>query len=189
MTEAWVSIDETAAHIGVTKLSIYRWIEKRGLPATKVGKLWKLKLSEVDTWMRERPLPGRRVRTNHVTANTKTARVILLVDDDSLVRTSIAEFLRDEGYTVLSAADGAEALKLLSGAARPDAILLDFMMPNVDGWQFREQQAKHPQLNEVPIIAITGAQFATLDGITAVLRKPLRLPVLGRTLEGVLEGA
>lgn len=184
MTEAWVSIDEIAAHLGVTKLSIYRWIEKRGLPATKIGKLWKLKLSEVDAWMRDRPLPGRRVR-----ANTKTERVILLVDDDSLVRTSIAEFLRDEGYTVLSAADGAEALELLAGAARPDAILLDFMMPNVDGWQFREQQAKHPQLNEVPIIAITGAQFTTLDGITAVLRKPLRLPVLGRTLEGVLEGA
>jgi excisionase family DNA binding protein len=184
VTEAWVSIDDIAAHLGVTKLSIYRWIEKRGLPATKVGKLWKLKLSEVDTWMRERPGPVRRVRTN-----AKAERVILLVDDDSLVRTSIAEFLRDEGYTVLSAADGAEALELLAGATRPDVILLDFMMPNVDGWQFREQQAKDPQLNDVPIIAITGAQFATLDGITAVLRKPLRLPVLGRTLEGVLEGA
>jgi len=185
-TEPWVSIEEVAAHLGVTKLSIYRWIEKRGLPATKVGKLWKLKLSEVETWMRDRP--GRRIHTKKPT-DPKAERVILVVDDDSLARTSIAEFLQDEGYIVLSAADGGEAMELLGSASRPDAILLDFMMPNVDGWQFREQQAKDPKLNQIPIIAITGAQFATLDGITAVLRKPLRLPVLGRTLEGVLEDA
>ena len=187
MPEPWVSIEEVAVHLGVTKLSIYRWIEHRGLPAIKVGKLWKLKLSEVETWMRERP--GRRMPEASTPLDTKAERVILVVDDDSLVRTSITDFLQDEGYTVLSAADGAEALELLLGSARPDAILLDFMMPNVDGWQFCEQQAKHPTLNEVPVIAITGAQTAALDGITAVLRKPLRLPVLGRTLEGVLENA
>lgn len=52
--EPWVSIDDVAAHVGVRRDSIYRWIERRGLPATKVGKLWKLKLSEVDAWMRAR---------------------------------------------------------------------------------------------------------------------------------------
>lgn len=50
--EPWVSVDEVATHLGVVRESVYRWIETKGLPATKLGKLWKLKLSEVDAWMR-----------------------------------------------------------------------------------------------------------------------------------------
>jgi excisionase family DNA binding protein len=52
MAEAWVSVDEVAKHLGVTKDSIYRWIEHKGLPAHKIGRLWKCKLSEVDVWVR-----------------------------------------------------------------------------------------------------------------------------------------
>jgi len=52
MTEPWASVDEVAKHLGVAKDSIYRWIEKRGLPAHKIGRLWKFKLSEVDDWVR-----------------------------------------------------------------------------------------------------------------------------------------
>ena len=119
MTEPWVSIEEVAAHLGVTKLSIYRWIEKRGLPATKVGKLWKLKLSEVESWMRERPAGRVRAKgtsaTTTMTTDAKSERVILVVDDDSCARSSITDLLQDEGYTVLSAATGAEAMKLLEG--------------------------------------------------------------------------
>jgi excisionase family DNA binding protein len=53
MTEPWVSVDDLAQHLGVTKDSVYRWIERKGLPARKVGKLWKFKLSEVDEWVRK----------------------------------------------------------------------------------------------------------------------------------------
>ena len=60
MTESWVSVDEVAKHLDVAKDSIYRWIEARGLPAQKIGRLWKFKLSEVDEWVRakgaDRPL-------------------------------------------------------------------------------------------------------------------------------------
>jgi excisionase family DNA binding protein len=51
-TEPWVSVDELSRHLGVTKDSVYRWIERRGLPARKIGKLWKFKISEVDQWVR-----------------------------------------------------------------------------------------------------------------------------------------
>ena len=50
--EPWVSVEEVAGHLGVTKDSIYRWIEDRGLPAHRLGRLWKFKLSEVDEWVR-----------------------------------------------------------------------------------------------------------------------------------------
>lgn len=50
--EPWVSVDDVAKHLGVVKDSIYRWIEGRALPAHRVGRLWKFKLSEVDAWVR-----------------------------------------------------------------------------------------------------------------------------------------
>jgi len=53
MPEPWVSVDEVAAHLGVAKDSVYRWIETKGLPARKLGRLWKFKISEVDEWVRQ----------------------------------------------------------------------------------------------------------------------------------------
>jgi excisionase family DNA binding protein len=53
MTEPWVSVEEVAKHLGVAKDSVYRWIETRHLPAHKVGRLWKFRLTEVDAWVKE----------------------------------------------------------------------------------------------------------------------------------------
>lgn len=50
--EPWVSVEDVATHLSVAKDSIYRWIENKALPAHKVGRLWKFKLSEVDDWVR-----------------------------------------------------------------------------------------------------------------------------------------
>jgi excisionase family DNA binding protein len=52
MTEPWTSVDDVARHLGVAKDSIYRWIDRRGLPAHRIGRLWKFKISEVDHWVR-----------------------------------------------------------------------------------------------------------------------------------------
>lgn len=52
MTEPWISVDDIARHLGVAKDSIYRWIERRRLPAHRIGRLWKFKISEVDEWVR-----------------------------------------------------------------------------------------------------------------------------------------
>lgn len=49
--EQWVSVDRVAAHLGVTRDSIYRWIERKGFPAHRVGRLLRFKLSEVDHWV------------------------------------------------------------------------------------------------------------------------------------------
>jgi excisionase family DNA binding protein len=50
--EHWVSVEDVAAHLGVARDSVYRWIDGRGLPAHKIGRLWKFRLSEVDDWVR-----------------------------------------------------------------------------------------------------------------------------------------
>lgn len=51
-TERWHSVEEVMTHLGVARDTIYRWIEHKGLPAHRVGKLWKFKLTEVDAWVR-----------------------------------------------------------------------------------------------------------------------------------------
>lgn len=53
-TEPWASVEDVARHLGVAKDSVYRWIDHRSLPAHKIGRLWKFKLSEVDEWVRAR---------------------------------------------------------------------------------------------------------------------------------------
>ena len=52
MSEPWVSGDKIAQHLGVAKDTVYRWIDTRGLPAHRMGRLWKFKVSEVDEWVR-----------------------------------------------------------------------------------------------------------------------------------------
>ena len=63
--ERWVGVDGVAQHLGVAKDSVYRWIDERGLPAHRVGRLFRFKLSEVDAWVRQgnqsaRPMPKKR---------------------------------------------------------------------------------------------------------------------------------
>jgi excisionase family DNA binding protein len=53
IAEPWVSVDDIALHLGVAKDSVYRWIERKALPAHKMGRLWKFKVSEVDEWVRQ----------------------------------------------------------------------------------------------------------------------------------------
>lgn len=51
-TERWLSVEEIAAHLGVSKETIYRWLEKEKIPANRIGRLWKFKASEVDHWIK-----------------------------------------------------------------------------------------------------------------------------------------
>jgi excisionase family DNA binding protein len=58
VSEGWVSVHDVAKHLGVANDSVYRWIETRDLPAHKIGRLWKFKLSEVDDWVRAKGADG-----------------------------------------------------------------------------------------------------------------------------------
>jgi two-component system sensor histidine kinase/response regulator len=82
---------------------------------------------------------------------------VMVVDDEKDPRESVCEWLTAKGYAVVAARDGADALRQLreSDGHRPDVILLDLMMPVMNGWQFREQQANDPKLAKIPVIVIT----------------------------------
>jgi CheY-like chemotaxis protein len=80
---------------------------------------------------------------------------ILLVEDDPDVRYSVTLVLQNEGYDVATAGDGREALEVLRRAA-PALILLDLMMPVMDGFEFRVRQMQDPELARIPVIIFSG---------------------------------
>ena len=81
---------------------------------------------------------------------------ILVVDDDLDIRREVSEILREEGFDVLAAGGGAEALRLLASAPPPVVILLDLVMPRTDGWEFRRAQLADPRLAEIPVLVFSG---------------------------------
>jgi CheY-like chemotaxis protein len=82
-------------------------------------------------------------------------RTILVVDDHAVSREPLAKLLRYEGYETASAANGAEALRAVA-ARRPDLVLLDVMMPKMDGLTFLEAARQTPGWGDVPVIVLTG---------------------------------
>ena len=107
---------------------------------------------------------------------------ILVVEDDTALREALSEVLADEGYDLLSARDGLEAVNCLKKGNRPDVILLDLSMPVVNGWEFRMFQKRDPDLAQIPVILITAGGYtheevAWLEP-SALLPKPLDLPFL-----------
>jgi CheY-like chemotaxis protein len=110
---------------------------------------------------------------------------ILLIDDDADIRSALAEILEDEGYDVSGAGNGEEALARLQSAERPCVILLDLMMPVMDGYQFREAQKREAMLSAIPVVVITAGSSLRaheLDDVAAILPKPIELPKLMATI-------
>ncbi|MDQ3264883.1 MAG: hybrid sensor histidine kinase/response regulator [Myxococcota bacterium] len=109
--------------------------------------------------------------------------MILIVEDDAELREPLADILRDEGYEVETAANGLEATtRLRNPGTVPNLILLDLMMPVMDGWHFRAEQLKHPALASIPVVVLSGTadvrREATALGAVGYVSKPYKLDVL-----------
>ncbi len=114
---------------------------------------------------------------------------MLIVEDESGVREVLAELLVDEGYELQVARNGREALQVLQ-RWRPDVILLDLMMPIMDGWAFRAEQLRHVSLASVPVIVLSAVREQHLQmerlGAAASLPKPFDLDAVATTVHRVL---
>jgi len=108
-----------------------------------------------------------------------TNRNILLVEDDEIVRRAIQMVLEWEGYRVQCANNGQEALDVLrSGQRQPCLILLDIMMPVLDGEQFRQEQLRDPSLASIPVIVVSAASFAEAVSAVHHIHKPFEVQEL-----------
>jgi two-component system, chemotaxis family, chemotaxis protein CheY len=105
---------------------------------------------------------------------------ILLIEDDADIRETIAEVLQGEGYSVVPTSNGAEGLACLGESKQPPAlIILDLMMPIMDGAAFREEQQKRPEWEDIPVIVVSAARSSRTKaesmGARGYLQKPFAI--------------
>jgi CheY-like chemotaxis protein len=116
-------------------------------------------------------------------------RRILVVEDDPEILGALSGLLEEEGYDVQSVADARDALEQLRRGPAPEVIILDLMMPGMDGWEFRTIQRADPTLAAIPVVAIsadTSSKAAAIDA-TSFLRKPFRFADLLSTVEKIID--
>ena len=108
---------------------------------------------------------------------------ILVVDDDQGAMEALSDILEYEGYRVQRAQNGLQALEDLHRTRpTPDLIILDLLMPVMDGWEFRMRQREDPELAGIPVLVVTAiAATAGIDAVS-VLRKPVDVDALLRTV-------
>jgi CheY-like chemotaxis protein len=115
-------------------------------------------------------------------------KLILVVEDDTLIRTNIIEVLADEGYCVQGAANGQLALDYLRSASlMPALILLDLMMPVMNGWQFRTEQLNDFRLRKIPVVVVTADGNARQKeknfNVEGWVKKPFEIETLLTTVK------
>jgi CheY-like chemotaxis protein len=111
------------------------------------------------------------------------SKLVVVIDDEQDLLDVTTFVLENEGYRVKTAKNGADALSLLASGTRPELVLLDMMMPVMNGWEFLEAVARTPALRHIPIVVMTAAGSIGVPGATAVLRKPFDLGVLVEVVE------
>jgi CheY-like chemotaxis protein len=116
-------------------------------------------------------------------------RHILVVDDDPDLAEVLDRVLEKSGYVVTWAKNGQEALRCMRSSDPLDVVLLDLMMPVMNGWEFRAEQLKDPRLSNIPVVVFSGHgkldQNALTIGAVANLRKPVGLHELLNVLDQI----
>ncbi|HVY47095.1 MAG TPA: response regulator [Minicystis sp.] len=111
---------------------------------------------------------------------------VLIVEDDRDIRQAFAQTLAEEGYASAQARHGREALDMLRRGTAPRLILLDLMMPVMDGWQFRAEQRGDPDLATIPVVVVSADASAedrlVTMGVAGFLRKPVMFDDLMATV-------
>ena len=125
-------------------------------------------------------------------ATPASGALILVVDDEWEIRATLCELLEDEGYTVAQASNGSEALALLERGPLPAVILLDLMMPVMDGAAFRQRQLEVPRWAAIPVIILSAsggiAEKARQLAVASFLQKPMDVERLFAVLRRFIRG-
>ncbi len=105
---------------------------------------------------------------------------VLVIDDETIVAKVMGEILRGEGYEVVTVSDGRTGLEYLSKYPKPDIVLTDLRMPDIDGRTVINMMNSNPELREIPKVVITGSipdlsDFPSGDSYDAMLKKPFNI--------------
>jgi len=127
-----------------------------------------------------------------VAGNGNHHRDVLIVDDDPDIRDALGECLRFEGYGVHAAVDGRDALDRLEFGLKPDVILLDLMMPVLNGFDVLQALRKRPDWKSIPVVVVSanrGYEAEDLEGAVSILRKPVNVDRLLAVVEQAAAGS
>jgi excisionase family DNA binding protein len=142
----WLTLGQAARFLGVAQSTIRKWSDQGRVPAFYTpGGHRRYRRSDLERFL-ERSGPG---------GAAKAGPVILLVDDDEKVRELVRVNLEFEGYTVREAGGADEGLAAIEDA-RPDLILLDVMMPQVDGWEMLRRIQERHGVGAIPVVMFSG---------------------------------
>lgn len=111
-------------------------------------------------------------------------KTVLVVDDETDIRESLKDALGDEGYQVVLASNGKEALSLLPGLSRPCAVILDIIMPIMSGTELYEAMQATPTLANIPVLMST-SDPSRVPSQVPVMKKPINLDRLLKVVAGL----
>ena len=158
-----MTLEEVAQYLRVTEKTIYRLLDKRGVPAARVGHQWRFDKAVIDTWLRQ--------------SSTEAEARILVIDDDETICSLFKDTLEDAGYKVTAVTDSYEGLELVKNEDY-DLVFLDLKMPGLDGAELLGQiRAVKP---EMPVTVVTGYPESDLMmralnyGPLGVMKKPFK---------------
>jgi len=170
----WLTLGQAARFLGVAQSTIRKWSDQGRVPAFYTpGGHRRYRRSDLETFL-ERSGPG---------GQTKSGPLVLLVDDDAQVRELVRINLEFEGYTVREAGDANEGLAAIE-EAKPDLVLLDVMMPHVDGWEMLRRMQERYGVGAIPVVMFSGkvdeqaGQQAANRGAQGFVGKPFDLQAL-----------
>jgi len=106
-------------------------------------------------------------------SNSNSAHTVLIVEDEEDLRELMRDALQMRGYSVITAEEGADALRKLEDLGPPCLILLDLLMPGMNGWDFFEKMRQRPGFESVPVIIHSSAATRAPAGAARVIQKPL----------------
>jgi len=168
----WLTLGQAARFLGVAQSTIRKWSDQGRVPAFYTpGGHRRYRRADLETFL-ERSGPG---------GNARTGPLVLLVDDDERVRELVRVNLEFEGYIVREAGSAAEGLAAID-EARPDLILLDVMMPQVDGWEMLRRVQERHGVGSIPVVMFSGqldaGREAAERGAQGFVGKPFDLRAL-----------
>lgn len=170
----WLTLGQAARFLGVAQSTIRKWSDQGRVPAFYTpGGHRRYRRSDLETFL-DRSGPGGR---------SKGGPLVLLVDDDEKVRELVRVNLEFEGYTVSEAGSADEGLAVIE-QSQPDLVLLDVMMPHVDGWEMLRRIQERYGVGTIPVVMFSGqidaeAQArAETGGAKGFVGKPFDLQLL-----------
>jgi excisionase family DNA binding protein len=162
----WLTLGQAARYLGVAQSTIRKWSDSGRVRAFKTpGRHRRYRRDDLDAFLR-RSAP-----------ESHAGPIVLIVDDDERLREYVRVNLEMEGYTVHEAGSGEEGMKVLD-ELRPDLVLLDVMMPRVDGWEMLQLMHERHGVGSIPVVMFSGkvddaaADQATERGAQGFIGKP-----------------